>query len=233
MVKKLLVTCISHGDFEISPNNHLRGKGCPKCAYFKNSLNILPFKVFLDNAKKVWGDTYDYSIVNWKGSSFPINLICKKHGEFKTIPYEHVKKHGCPKCSNQYSKISIQWLEYLQFKYNIFIQHAGNIGEFHIPNTRLKADGYCKENNTIYEFLGDFWHGNPEVYDLLDINKRTNTTYLELYNETNDKKELIISLGYNYLEIWENDWNMFIKTVKNVQKIKRYYNLVGNLPVRL
>ena len=30
--KKVIVTCSIHGDFEITPNHHLGGRGCPKCA---------------------------------------------------------------------------------------------------------------------------------------------------------------------------------------------------------
>ncbi len=31
-MKKVTITCPEHGDFEQAPNNHSRGKGCPKCA---------------------------------------------------------------------------------------------------------------------------------------------------------------------------------------------------------
>ena len=65
--------------------------------------------------------------------------------------------------NNQYSKMSINWLNFISKKDNITIQHALNYGEYKIPNTRLKADGYCKETNTIYEFHGDYWHGNPLI----------------------------------------------------------------------
>ena len=34
---------------------------------------------------------------------------------------------------------------------NIYIQHALNTGEFKIISTKWKADGYCKETNTIYQ----------------------------------------------------------------------------------
>jgi len=221
---KVIVTCKLHGDFEISPNNHLNKKGCRFCANMeKGKCSLISFEEYLPRMTNIWGDTYNYSNIIWKGASFNIKLECKKHGSFNIFPYNHIKGKGCPKCFNQYSKISIQWLNYLHIKYDIFIQHADNIGEFYIPDTRLKADGYCKETNTIYEFLGDFWHGNPDIYDLLDINRKTNTTYLELYNETINKKETILKLGYNYVEIWENDWKKFIKTVINVQRIKRHY----------
>ena len=38
-------------------------------------------------------------------------------------------------------------------------------GEFRIPKTKFKADGYDENTKTIYEFHGDYWHGNPKKHD--------------------------------------------------------------------
>lgn len=67
-------------------------------------------------------------------------------------------------------KKQIAWLNYLSKQNNIHIQHAMNYGEYKIPNTRYRVDGYCKETNTIYQFHGDFFHGNPKFYKSHDIN---------------------------------------------------------------
>ena len=58
---------------------------------------------------------------------------------------------------------------------NTFINHYGNDGEIKIKydynNSKYtKVDGYSKKLNKIYEFHGDFWHGNPKKYDKGDIN---------------------------------------------------------------
>lgn len=29
--EKVIITCLIHGDFEQSPDGHLRGQGCPRC----------------------------------------------------------------------------------------------------------------------------------------------------------------------------------------------------------
>ena len=92
---------------------------------------------------------------------------------FLQTPNNHLRFSGCPKCNNNgYSKAQILWLDFLSKFYNIHIQHALNEEEFVIPNTKYKADGYCKETNTIYEFHGDFWHGNPKIFTLDEINKK-------------------------------------------------------------
>lgn len=33
----MIIICPEHGEFLQTPNNHLRGKGCPKCAKQNNS----------------------------------------------------------------------------------------------------------------------------------------------------------------------------------------------------
>jgi predicted nucleic-acid-binding Zn-ribbon protein len=133
---------------------------------------------------------------------------CKKHGNFYQNPKNHyMSGSGCPKCCNtNYSKQQILWLNFLSIYNDIIIQHALNEGEFLIPNTKYKADGYCKETNTIYEFHGDFWHGNPEIYNPDEINKKTNCSFKELYEKTLIKEVKIKELGYNLEVIWENKW---------------------------
>ncbi len=94
---------------------------------------------------------------------------------------------------------------------NIEIQHAEKKkGQYiiKIDKRTIKVDGYCKENNTVYEFYGDYWHGNPNVFDSCEINKTINKTYGELYDMTKKREEIIISCGYNLKTIWESDFNM-------------------------
>jgi hypothetical protein len=62
----------------------------------------------------------------------------------------------------KYSQKAINWIKSIEVEHNIKIQHAENGGEYHIPGTRWKADGYCEELHTIYEYHGDYWHGNPK-----------------------------------------------------------------------
>jgi G:T-mismatch repair DNA endonuclease (very short patch repair protein) len=108
--------------------------------------------------------------------------------------------------------------------YNIQIQHAENVGEYIIKNTKFSADGYCKETNTIYEFHGDFWHGNPNLYDTNDINKRNDKTFGELYQKTLEREQQIIDYGYNLVVMWEHDWKKINKSIRTLQrKFKQHH----------
>ena len=54
---------------------------------------------FIEEAKKVHGDKYDYSKVDYKASIIPVCIICPKHGEFLQKPNKHLCGCGCPKCT--------------------------------------------------------------------------------------------------------------------------------------
>ena len=219
---KIIISCKIHGDFEQKPYSHLNGHGCYMCC--KNSkLNTIEF---IEKAKLIHGDKYDYSKVDYKYCDIPVIIVCKIHGEFMKTPIAHYNScRGCPKCSNNgYSKPSILWLDFLSKLYNINIQHACNDGEYVITTTKYKADGFCKENNTIYEFHGDYWHGNPKVFNLDDFNEITKCTYKDLYDNTLIRENKIKDLGYNLVVIWENDWKKINKCVKILQQRFRKYN---------
>lgn len=217
---KVIVTCKEHGEFYVTPNNHLRGKGCSECGKELTRISkIKPYKDYYDEFLKLYDNKYDYSLVNWKGSSYPISILCKQHGLFRIVPYLHKLGKECPKCSNRHSKISIEWLSYMEITYSVKISHAENRGEYLIPNSRYKADGYSKTINTIFEFHGDFWHGNPKIYNKTKINTRIGVTFGELYDNTIQKANYIKDNGYNLIEVWENDWKKFIKSIKILQKI--------------
>ena len=79
--------------------------------------------------------------------------------------------------------------------------------QYRIPNTTFKTDGYDPKTNTIYEFLGDYWHGNPKVHDFDKVNVSTGFSFKELNQKTFERFDEIKKLGYNIKYIWENDYN--------------------------
>lgn len=91
-----------HGEFYQLPGGHLLGYGCPKCGG-KVKLTV---EDFIKKAKKVHGDLYDYSKVDYKNSTTPVEIFCKVHGYFSQIPASHLQGHGCPKCNHGFSSDS-------------------------------------------------------------------------------------------------------------------------------
>lgn len=57
---------------------------------------------FIIDAKRVHGDKYDYSKVEYINNSTKVCIICPVHGEFWQTPNKHLEGRGCPKCSGRY-----------------------------------------------------------------------------------------------------------------------------------
>lgn len=107
------------------------------------------------------------------------------------------KGSGCPFCCHKISYPEIAWLDSLNI-----IERQKTI---YINGKRFKVDGFDSVNNTVYEFYGDYYHGNPKIYNPNDFNKTCKKTFGELYNKAMIK-ENILKLNYNVITIWENDW---------------------------
>lgn len=111
-----------------------------------------------------------------------------------------------------YSRKCVHWLTDIMNNHGIDIQHALNGGEYCIPGTRYRADGYCQQTHTIYEFHGDVWHGNPALFGPADCpNPFSPCTARELYAKTLIKESLIQELGYNLVVMWEHQWDSELK----------------------
>jgi hypothetical protein len=177
---------------------------------------------FISKAIITHSDKYDYSKVNYITAREKVIIICKNHGDFPQIPDAHLRGGGCPDCKPNYSKKQIKWLNFISILHNINIQHAENGGEFTIPTTKYKADGYCKDTNTIYEFHGDEYHGNPKINNLNHISY-TGKKYGDLYQKTLEREQLIRDLGYNLVVMWEYDWDNITKINKNITKKISFY----------
>ena len=55
---------------------------------------------FIEKAKAVHDEKYDYSNVNYKKNSEKVEIICPIHGSFLQSPQAHLRGQGCDKCSD-------------------------------------------------------------------------------------------------------------------------------------
>ena len=95
------IICPEHGEFWQTPNNHLMGRGCPKCGNELRSLSqSSTTKDFIKKAREVHGDKYDYSKVDYTNANTQVRIICPEHGEFWQTPSMHLSGNGCPKCNS-------------------------------------------------------------------------------------------------------------------------------------
>ena len=61
---------------------------------------------FVAQARKIHGNKYDYSKVEYVNSKTKVCIICPKHGEFWQIPYNHLKGFGCCQCGHEKTNAS-------------------------------------------------------------------------------------------------------------------------------
>jgi hypothetical protein len=110
-----------------------------------------------------------------------------------------VKGHSCPKCKcGRISPISQEWLDLVGIK--------KENREIKLPNLNLYVDGFDPLTNTVYEFLGDYWHGNPVKYKPDLINQNNKKRFGNLYLKWLSKKHLLETNGYTVIFMWENDF---------------------------
>ena len=93
------ITCKLHGPFMQRPRDHACGQGCPKCGRTKmaSAQTDNAFK-FIEKARQVHGDTYDYSAVEYVRSNVKVAIGCKTHGTFYQTPNKHIMGRRCPTC---------------------------------------------------------------------------------------------------------------------------------------
>ena len=57
--------------------------------------------MFIEKAKKIHGDTYDYSRVEYVNNCTNVKIVCNSHGPFEQLPKNHLAGKGCPKCARK------------------------------------------------------------------------------------------------------------------------------------
>ena len=159
------------------------------------------------------------TIEYYRKRDFPLNRIKDETYGFRVIKghyrgigdlaEEFDYKFG--KTPTYYSQKAMDWLRHIENSQNITIQNAERGGELRIPigESYILADGWCEATNTIFEFHGSYWHGNPEIYAPEEMNTKVKKTFGELYQRTIDREELIRNLGFNLVVIWESDWDNY------------------------
>ncbi|MEE3416938.1 MAG: hypothetical protein VZR53_16420, partial [Prevotella sp.] len=57
--------------------------------------------IFIEKAREIHADKYDYSKVNYVNNSMKVTIICPEHGEFEQTPANHLCGKGCLLCGRK------------------------------------------------------------------------------------------------------------------------------------
>jgi Zn finger protein HypA/HybF involved in hydrogenase expression len=201
---KVKIKCLGCNTlFSQRANDHLNGSGCSYCnKRIGQSPKKLSTPIFIGRSKSVHGDLYNYDNVNYTLCQSKVKINCNVCGStFLQSPLHHMNGHGCPNCAKTryISKMENEFLTYLKIPDNKSTRQIC-LGNFVVD---------AVVENVVYEFLGDFWHGNPKKYNSEDINVVIGKKFGELFKETGRRLNSIKDFGFSIKYIWESDWKLF------------------------
>jgi hypothetical protein len=224
---KVCIICPKHGKFWQVPYYHLNGNGCQECAKKStwDKRGRMTTENFIERARQVHGDKYDYSKVEYKNRRTKIKIICHKcykngveHGIFYQNPYLHITGSGCPHCRNSYLESKIFKL----LTENDISFEKEKTYEWLVNDGHMYLDFYLPKYNVGIECQG------VQHYADIEIQGRKNYQYIHQNDLLKNKlcKENGIKIFYftdknmydNYCkdkELTYYDFNSMINDIKN------------------
>ena len=176
---KVCIICPEHGEFWQTPDNHLQGSACPKCRNeYVSKLYKDTTETFIEKARKVHGNKYDYSKVQYVDSHTKVCIICPKHGEFWQRPNNHLYGWGCIKCSGGEKKTNDMYIEAASKIYGDKYDYS----KMNYVNSKTKITIICPEhgefstypNSHLYRGVGcpqcSIFKLEKQIMDMLDKN---------------------------------------------------------------
>ena len=198
--KNVTIICKEHGEFQQTPYSHLKSNGCNKCTFRDLGVSQRSnTEDFIQKAKEIHGDKYDYSKVEYTKNDSKVTIICPIHGEFKLTPKLHIQGSICYKCTYNTSKMEIDFADFIKTFY---------LGEV-ITNSRsiiypYELDIFLPDLNLGIEINGMYWHSEKFKEKKAHLNK---------YNICKEK-------GIRLISVWEWEY------LKDKDKIE---NFIKNL----
>ena len=238
---KVCIICPIHGEFFVKPNDHIHKKcGCVKCSgrYLSSK------EAFVEKARLIYGDKYDYSKVNYINNKTKVCIICPIHGEFWQRPNDHLSGYSCNRCANNYKLSTEEFIEkaklvhgdkfdYSKVEYNGAKEKVCIIcpihGEFwQIPNNHLNSSGcpICNSNikSGIEEKVNDILVNNGfkvERQKTFDWLKYKRQLYLDFYlPEYNIGIEVQGDQHFKPIKYFGGEEDLRVRMYRDIVKVK-------------
>jgi hypothetical protein len=143
-IRKVIIFCPEHGDFQQTPNKHLSGQKCPKCVHnFKGTTES-----FTKKAIDIHGDKYGYENTKYVSNHKKVLITCPIHGDFEQTPGNHTHKsnpQGCPKCGGRFP-----------LNTEDFISRANEEHDFYYDYSRVVYENITSSVKIICPHHGEF-----------------------------------------------------------------------------
>ena len=204
---KVKIICPEHGEFEQTPCGHLKGNDCHKCGREKSYKNKrLTTEQFIERARELHGDKYDYSLVECLGHLPKVKIICPKHGEFEQSPKNHLRGHlngsSCIKCYGNQKLTTEQ-----------FIQKARKV---HGDKYDYSLTKYINRNYRVKIICPEHGEFEQVAYNHL---KGNNCPYCSWYNKAK-KSKYFDSFKVYFVKLYDNDGEVFYKIGTTCRNVK-------------
>jgi hypothetical protein len=166
--EKITIICKEHGEFLVSPSDHMSGYNCVKCRNnkYKNTKQDIINRFNLKHGCK-----YNYDkIEEYNNNKDKITIVCYLHGDFTQKINSHLGGQGCPICKE--SKGEIEITNFLKNnKINYLPQHkfenCKNINQlsfdFYLPKLNICIEYNGKQHYEPIEFFGGINKFNQQI----------------------------------------------------------------------
>lgn len=164
---------------------------------------MLTKEIFIERARAVHGDKYDYSKVQYTRNDTPVAIICPEHGEFQQAPTRHWRGSGCTQCGKK------QRVQSCQHTLQTFLQKANQVHDNqydyslvtdYAPNIRVPIK--CPEHGVFYQSVSIHLSGCgcPDCGERKRHNKQkmSKETFVALANAVHNNR-------YSYNLLSDND----------------------------
>lgn len=200
--------CTNCGEYHTQlPLIHLK-RGCKKCNKKdpeRERTGHIPktTEQFIEDARKVQGKKYDYSLVNYVNKYSMLDIICPIHGVFKQMARIHLAGCGCKACHETKGETRIR--AFLD-NHNIEFTPQKTFDDLRDSSTSfLRYDFYVPEYNLLIEYSGQ-QHYDPASFH------QTHEKFLKQKHHDWMKRKYAKNKGIDFLTIPYWDY-------KNIDKI--------------
>ena len=143
---------------------------------------------FIEKARLIHGNKYDYSLVDYKHSRIKVTIICPIHGKFDQNPSGHLSKNECDKCGRIRRQTTIN---------NLGLQVTGSWTFSEWEKLALKSKNF--ENYQVY--IIKCWNNNESFYKIGKTFKNIKQRFYKPRDMPYNWKIIKIFIGLNFISI--------------------------------
>ena len=199
------VKCNKHGIFSISAGNFLSGQGCMRCGRETSAKKrMISTEEWINRAKSVHGNKYDYSKSLYAGAHEYITITCSVHGDFRQRASNHISlERGCSICAgvknptdNKNKLISQQ-----EFLRRCELAHKDSLLDFtkaKYTGSRNKVSVHCNLHGEQMIHAGNLMRGSGCIQCAHEKNSKERRTPVDEFIE---RASNAYDVDYDYSEV--------------------------------